>query len=184
MTANVSWIVNLRERAAMLRAMSQQLWQLARDIDDEIIEQTVADHTGIPASSEQPVLSRKALLAKAEAAYKERRRREKLLGKKLFGEPAWDMLLDLYTNSLKGRNVSTTSLCGASMVPNTTALRWIKLLEDAGLVEKTASTADARVQYLALSKRGYGTMTAFFTEQAPEERNAAADIPIFFGKQP
>src|SRR3546814_1843272 len=42
-------------------------------------------------------------------------------------DPAWDMLLDLYLAAERNtRPVSISSLCIASAVPATTALRWIK----------------------------------------------------------
>lgn len=44
----------------------------------------------------------------------------------LFRDPAWDMLLDLTLAHTECRRVSVTSLCIASGVPPTTALRWIR----------------------------------------------------------
>ena len=71
----------------------------------------------------------------------------------LFQDPAWDILLDLYAAKLEGRSVSISSACIASMVPPTTALRWITLLEERGLVMRSYDEADRRRKYVALTER-------------------------------
>ena len=67
-----------------------------------------------------------------------RRRRDRLFGSDLFGEPAWDMLLELYAAELAQRRECVSGLCCASGVPATTALRWITLLVNAGWVTRRA----------------------------------------------
>ena len=94
------------------------------------------------------------LYSLAFALYKSRRFREKLFDKDLFGEPAWDMLLDLFIHKSNGKTVSVTSLCIASRVPPTTALRWITLLTDAGLVLREEDTFDGRRAFIRLSADG------------------------------
>src|SRR5690554_5333957 len=54
----------------------------------------------------------------------------------LFSDPAWDMLLDLTYARLTGKRVSVSSLCIASRVPATTALRRISDLVFEGLVTR------------------------------------------------
>ena len=71
-----------------------------------------------------------------------RRLRAELLPDCLFAEPAWDMLLDLYIAGLECRNISISSACIASAVPQTTALRWIRHLEVHGLVERHQDRTD------------------------------------------
>jgi len=60
---------------------------------------------------------------------------------------AWDMLLDLYASEMNDEKISTSNLILSSSSPSSTALRWIKHLEDAGLVTKKSSPLDGRVQY-------------------------------------
>ncbi len=79
----------------------------------------------------------------------------------LFQDPAWDILLDLYAAALENRAVPVTSACIASMVPTTTALRWIKLLESRGLVASSDDDAHARRRNLSLTQRGRGAMESF-----------------------
>ena len=73
-----------------------------------------------------------------------RRLREEMLGGSLFADPAWDLLLHLYVESAAGRRVAISELCAAAKVRPTTGLRWINLLVEAGLLEKSDDPADAR----------------------------------------
>ena len=54
-----------------------------------------------------------------------RQMRSDLFPSAYFADPVWDMLLDLYAAHHENRLVSVSSLCIASGVPATTALRWI-----------------------------------------------------------
>ena len=68
----------------------------------------------------------------------------------LFSDPCWEMLLDLMSNQLLGRQISVSSLCIASGVPQTTALRRIEDLAQAGLIERVADPVDRRRVYIKL----------------------------------
>ena len=71
----------------------------------------------------------------------------------LFEDPAWDMLLDLFAAELEGRQVLVSSLCIASAVAPTTALRWINKLIAVGLLERQPDTLDRRRAFVALTPR-------------------------------
>jgi len=73
-----------------------------------------------------------------------RLRRNELLGKPVFRDPAWDMLLDLVVAADERRAVSVSGLCHASGVPTTTALRHVERLETLGLLKRTPDPADKR----------------------------------------
>ncbi len=81
-----------------------------------------------------------------------RRVRDALLPPGLFGDPVWDMLLDLTAARLESRLVAVSSLCIAACVPTTTALRAIKALCDSGLLERCTDPADGRRTYITLSE--------------------------------
>jgi len=70
----------------------------------------------------------------------------------LFSDPCWEMLLDLMSNHLLGRQISVSSLCIASGVPQTTALRRIDDLARANLIERVADPADRRRVYIRLKE--------------------------------
>jgi hypothetical protein len=98
----------------------------------------------------------------SDVLYRERRLRiEVFEGSKLFREPGWDMLLDLMTATNKGKRLSVTSLCIGSCVPLTTALRWIGILEQEGLVTREIDNQDARRFHIALSADGYKKMKKY-----------------------
>jgi hypothetical protein len=99
----------------------------------------------------------------ARQTYDDRRRRTKIFrSEDLFGEPAWDILLDLFIAAKERRRVSVTSACIGSAVPSTTALRWITILEKQGLLAREADPGDARRVYVKLSTRGYSAMLEYF----------------------
>jgi hypothetical protein len=99
----------------------------------------------------------------ARQNYEDRRRRTKIFrSDDLFGEPAWDILLDLFIAVKERRRVSVTSACIGSAVPSTTALRWIAILEKQGLLVREADPGDARRVYVKLSARGYAAMLEYF----------------------
>jgi len=91
-----------------------------------------------------------------------RRHRDRFFASELFADPAWDILLELYAAALGQFRVSVTNLCIAAAVPATTALRWIKQLEDAGLIERRPDRTDGRRQFIMLSDEALSSMNAYF----------------------
>ena len=81
----------------------------------------------------------------------------------LFADPAWDMLLDLTAARAEGNEVCVSSLCIASGVPATTALRWIGQMTEAGLFERLPDPADRRRAIIRLSGSAEEAMCAYFT---------------------
>jgi DNA-binding MarR family transcriptional regulator len=104
--------------------------------------------------------------ALAKSLYRERRIRDELLPCDLFAEPAWDMLLDLYGAHYRRAKVSVSSLCIAACVPGTTALRWIKTMEDAGLFTRQCDPIDKRRIFIWLSEGARLAMDAYFDKLA------------------
>lgn len=100
----------------------------------------------------------------AEALHRDRRRRARHLPSRLLGEPAWDILLDLYAAACKGQAVSVSNVCLAADAPASTALRWLHRLAVEGLVERVPDGSDARRHYVRLTGTGKSRMTAYFTE--------------------
>lgn len=80
--------------------------------------------------------------------------RERHIDPDLLGEPAWNMLLELFQQFAGGALVSTKSLQLISGCPETTALRVLDRLEAAGLIERTPSQVDKRVTLIGLSRTG------------------------------
>jgi len=84
----------------------------------------------------------------------------------LFADPAWDMLLDLAQARLLGRRICISSLCIASRVPATTALRWIKDMELHGEIIRRSDPSDKRRAYVEISEEAFEAVRA--TLLAPE----------------
>lgn len=98
----------------------------------------------------------------AKSIYRARRKRDQLLGElSPFGEPGWDILLDLYICGLEGRRVSVNSACIAAMVPPTTGLRWLALLEGTGALVRTRDHGDKRRAWVTLTEQGRSALTAY-----------------------
>lgn len=87
---------------------------------------------------------RSKVAALADSVRRMRMRRNELFGAPLFRDPAWDMLLELYVADECGRTVSVSSLCYASGVPPSTALRQVARLEQHGLIERRLDEEDDR----------------------------------------
>ncbi len=81
-----------------------------------------------------------------------------------FADPAWDMLLDLTAARVEGKRVSVTSLCIASGVPPTTALRWIGQMVEAGLFVRVCDDSDRRRAFIELSDHSHNAMARYFAE--------------------
>jgi hypothetical protein len=93
-----------------------------------------------------------------------RQLRAKFFDAELFADPAWDILLDLTAARAEQARVSVTSLCIASGVPPTTALRWIGQMTQGGLLERVDDEADRRRAFITLSDRAADGMARYFTE--------------------
>lgn len=95
---------------------------------------------------------------------RQRQLRARFFDAELFADPAWDILLDLTAARVEHTRVSVTSLCIASGVPPTTALRWISQMVDAGLLERVEDEADKRRAFIALSDKAADAMARYFDE--------------------
>jgi hypothetical protein len=113
-----------------------------------------------------------ALASVASRLYRSRRRRARHFDAEMFAEPAWDMLLDLFIAKVRGKQMRTQSLCLASEVPETTALRWIGVLERNGLVARHLAEHDHRLRLIALTPKGYRVMRQYLMEGIE-----ASDLP-------
>lgn len=103
-------------------------------------------------------------IAFAQVLYRMRRAREPSFSVDLFGEPAWDMLLDLTINLDARYPATVTSVSEASGAPIATALRWLKILENAGLVQRRADETDRRRQFIVLTPHAEDAMISYLSQ--------------------
>ena len=111
----------------------------------------------------------RSLLRLAVEEYRSRQRRRDYIRADFFGEPAWDMLLDLYAKTRVGSNVSVTSACIASGVPGTTALRYIGELQTSGYIVAIQDEIDQRRRWLKLTPLAVSSIERYLKAKASFE---------------
>lgn len=89
----------------------------------------------------------------------------------LFGDPAFDMLLDLFIAREENYQLSITSVVTAGHTPATTGLRWLTKIEKYGLVSREPDPFDARRSYIMLNETGHSIMKEWLSRHVsvPEE---------------
>ena len=147
-------------RAAEIRDLADRLLRLAED--EEGGASRDCNHSPSETSSHfaDPIY----LGRLAETLIRARRLRNSHFDGDLFADPAWDILLDLFVQRGAGKRVSVTSACIASSVPQTTALRWIALLEERGLLSRQEDLHDRRRVFLGLTNRGELAIAKYLVE--------------------
>lgn len=146
----------LQRVTAEVSRIAETLARIANgpDSDDPgSVRSRTSSYRAMPVESAEPVTA-----AQVRDALRARRMRDKVFGGDLFADPAWDMLLDLYAAELEQRRVSVSSLCIASAVPPTTALRHIGAMIEAGFLERSADPGDRRRAYISLAEQGRENM--------------------------
>ncbi|MEA3042042.1 MAG: hypothetical protein QOC65_1531 [Sphingomonadales bacterium] len=106
------------------------------------------------------------LLSEARRLSAARLIRDRLFGRDLFPNPAWNILLELFVAAEEGRNVTIKGACVAAAVPQSTALRHIAHLIEVRLTARAQHPSDARSAYLKLTDRGRSKMVAFISLSA------------------
>jgi hypothetical protein len=164
------------DRVALLR-LSQQVEAIAHSLDrmghvpaggpsacGELKRDYCSDDTTLAsgfgaARAVQPGLPDRQMVRQVIAG---RQARAKFFDPALFGDPAWDMLLDLTAAHGEGAQVSVTSLCIAAGVPATTALRWLTQMVETGIFQRVPDPADRRRAFIALSDKAIAAMSGYF----------------------
>jgi DNA-binding MarR family transcriptional regulator len=145
-----------------LKALAHSLIAMANELGE--VGQQPESHTHTDRPAMLAPRARQDLGDLALRTYRERRRRNEIFADDtLFGEPAWDILLDLFVAGEKNKRVAVTSACIGSGVPSTTALRWLNVLELRGLVEREDDNQDARRSFVRLTPKARDMMVEYFT---------------------
>ena len=76
----------------------------------------------------------------------------------MFGEPARDILLDLFAAHEAGLSVTVSSVCIAAHVSTSTALRWISALEERGQLIHQTDPRDRRRINVSLTNEAAAKM--------------------------
>lgn len=151
---------DLLREAMRMYGIANSILDIARGLE------SMARKFAVPTLPEHHNASRSAsqLGGRAALLYKERRRREILFkDEDLFGEPAWDILLDLFIADVQGRPAGVSSACMGAAVPSTTALRWLSVLEHKGLIARELDPYDRRRTYVRITPAAYSKMSEYLT---------------------
>lgn len=105
-------------------------------------------------------------LRTVDRAFHARKARTRYFPQELFAEPAWDMLLHLFRCELRRRRVSTSDLCLAAGVPQTTAIRWISTMDQQGLVISEREGHEDQPSFITLSANARAALRRYFNEVA------------------
>ena len=93
--------------------------------------------------------------------YAARRERRHFFKSSLFADPAWDILLVMYSAHLRNEDVSVSSLVLATDTPFSTGLRWLKLMENEGLLIRAPHPTDGRAAVVRLTEVALNQMEAY-----------------------
>jgi hypothetical protein len=93
-------------------------------------------------------------------------------GSRLFGDPAWHMLIELFIARLDGRLIDKSNAYLASGAPHSTGHRWAERLEADGYIYQKRDPTDARRGYFLIADQAMilvaDWLTAMF-EAVPSE---------------
>ena len=102
-------------------------------------------------------------LANARRSVRRHFLRRQLIGADgLFGEPAWDMLLELFIAHCEGATVPTGALGIGSGLSSSSAQRLVQRLIDARLISSAPDPDDRRRHFVSLSPEIAHRLTAYF----------------------
>ena len=128
------------ENSAGESAINQQLAQLMSVLESKTVDPKIDGK-----------LTDKEIGATLRTLISARTLRNRFFPNELFADPAWDILLDLTRAKLDSQQVSVSSVCIAASVPMSTALRWVRQMTEAKLLQRWTDPRDRRRDLIALT---------------------------------
>ena len=89
-----------------------------------------------------------------------RRRRDDIFGRDLFGDPAWNILLELYLAELEDRKMLLSHVAEDEVSPST-VLRWLNKLEREGWIRREPDPTRGRRIYAVLTPKASKAMRIY-----------------------
>jgi DNA-binding MarR family transcriptional regulator len=149
---------NKRKGESLLH-LSEEVSRIAGALAQLSTDPSLASDEGARAKPVPPVS-----LETVTSVIRARRLRTRYFSDDLFADPAWDILLDLLRAEATQMRVSVSSLCLAAAVPATTALRWLKSMEQLGLILRRADPHDGRRIFVELAPETSLALNRYFAE--------------------
>ena len=106
------------------------------------------------------------LRARLRRLLRENEVRTDLFGWQLAAPSAFDLILSLYAAELNGRQNLVSHVGEASGLPQTTALRWLKMLEAEGWVARLPGPLRRRTFVIVLTDRARTALKAYLEERS------------------
>ena len=105
------------------------------------------------------------IVENARYAMRRRMLRRQLLGSAdLFGEPAWDKLLDLFVHECEKRPLAMSSLCISAGIPTSSGMKLIQRMCDAEILERIPDPGDGRRSLMRIAPEIAHRLRAYFAE--------------------
>jgi DNA-binding MarR family transcriptional regulator len=139
-----------RQVEIIARAVTR-LGQRLNSINHSASTLPILSELDYPVLDQEPSLDVANTVSVLRRIIRERRVRERFFKEARFGEPAWDIILDLTLAWFEGKTVAVSSLCIASGVPMSTAMRWINEMIEAGLIDRWIDPTDGRRNLMQVS---------------------------------
>ena len=143
------------------------LWNLHRNLTrlaDELAgaareAETHVGNDNRTAANEAPAVSPRSYF---EALLRQRRARDRYFGSSLFGEPAWDIMLELMIARIDGREMKLSELGVGNSAPETATREYIDELAAAKLIERYDDGEETGDCLLALSSEAARRMAELY----------------------
>ena len=147
-----------------------------RNMDDIVhrLDDLLRTVAAVPSAAPAAGPNERNKLSAARAEWKARRERERLFGSKLFGDTAWDILLDLFMAREEGRDVTLSSIGETVSLAEPAMLRCLAMLIEEGLILREARSPHPRGNYLRLSAQALELMCEYFSRTMTGSGDAAA----------
>jgi DNA-binding MarR family transcriptional regulator len=131
--------------------------------DLESIERVLSAISDSPPAAASREPSSEELLHFARMVFTLRHQRIDFLHQAMLGEPAFDMLLSIYTTADEDGGLTLARLCELSRVPQSSGLRWADYLCSKKLIARKPHPTDKRASFVFLTEEGRTTLNALFT---------------------
>ncbi|HYD11321.1 MAG TPA: transcriptional regulator [Allosphingosinicella sp.] len=102
----------------------------------------------------------------ADRLYAERRRRDAMFPPALFGEPAWDLLLAMFTARERGQAMILCKAYKAAGVSDTTGRRLLDRMEEEGLITRRRAPRSRKMRIVELTDRSIELLVRYLARGA------------------
>lgn len=117
---------------------------------------------------------RDGFLNEARAEQKRREQRRRVFGHLgILNDPAWDILLELYIAHTTGSQLYASVVGAEAGIPQSTALRWLTVLEKEGLLQRRFDVMDKRRQWVGVTPLARSLMDRHFAHVSTREARLA-----------